>query len=157
MPLTPSDVTAVLFDVDGTLVASPTELGGVPPSEHVVRTLQRIARKFPVGVVTDGGSDTQRGKLKTLGVLSMFSPVIVSAEVRAQKPSARIFTAAMTALKEPRGNTLFVGDHWVRDIGGAKAAGLKTCWVSRGRSLEDSDAADVIIASVLELPEVLAC
>ncbi|MBI4818746.1 MAG: HAD hydrolase-like protein [Deltaproteobacteria bacterium] len=52
------------------------------------------------------------------------------------------------------GAALFVGDDSVRDIDGARAAGLRACWVARTSLTHPT--ADLQIASVTELRSLLA-
>ena len=166
MPLNPALLSAVLFDLDGTLVDTGREhrdpaaiLRSDLRNPAAVQAVNTIAARYRVGVVSDGSSARQRAKLTASGLSSLLPVAVISGEVRAQKPSPRIFDHALQALGSSRESTLFVGDDPVRDIAGAKAAGLWTCWVSRGRTLPPSSTVtpDLVVRDVTDLPEVLAC
>ncbi|CAI5464147.1 unnamed protein product [Closterium sp. Yama58-4] len=64
-----------------------------------------------------------RSVLQSLGCLNCFDAVAVSAEVRAEKPSGKIFHAACDMLNVRPEEVVHVGDSWKNDIGGANAAG----------------------------------
>ena len=58
-------------------------------------------------------------------------------------------------LASPDG-VLFVGDNPVTDIDGARAFGMRTAWVSRGRQFPaDLRPPDYVVESVLDLAGVL--
>ena len=157
-------VAAILFDLDGTLVrcahrrsrdASPDPVRAEP---QVVAAIRSLAARHPVGVLTDGGSARQRAKLRASGLLPFLAAVVISGEVRAQKPSRKIFDRALEVLGAAPGSVLYVGDDPRRDIAGARAAGLRTCWVANGREwASNATPPDLIIESVGDLPELLAC
>ena len=148
-----ADLAAVLFDLDGTLVGRNVE-DGAGPAEAV----KAIAQRYRVGIVSDGGSDSQRTKLALTGLTEVMSVVVISGEVRAQKPSRKIFEHAVRKLGCPARALLFVGDDLRRDVDGARGAGLMTCWVAKGRSLPPGRTPpDVVVANIVELREVLAC
>ena len=90
-------------------------------------------------IVTNGGSRTQRPKLEQLGLTELFKPenILVSGELGVWKPDAELFRlAAKRAGCHPR-ECLFVGDDPVRDIEGAAAVGMQTCWVRMERDTDE--------------------
>jgi putative hydrolase of the HAD superfamily len=52
-------------------------------------------------------------------------------EVGASKPQPAIFRAAVEKLGVAPHEVLHVGDDPVLDVGGARAAGLRTAWINR--------------------------
>ena len=72
--------------------------------------------------------DLARAELERLGVLERLDAVVFPSEVGARKPDPGIFLHALELLGGiAPGNALMVGDRLVEDIGGAAAAGLRTC------------------------------
>lgn len=127
----------------------------------VIALVQRLATRYTLAVVTNGSRERQREKLRRAGLERLFETVLISEEVGAEKPEREIFERALAAVGVEAGDTLFVGDDPVRDIAGASAVGLRTCWVSHGRSfsgsfLAGSPAPDVTVTTVEELDRVLA-
>ena len=103
-------------------------------TEPKVRALlDRLRARIPVAILTNGSLRTQRAKLRAaqLDHLTTF----VSEEIGVDKPDPAAFAHVLKTLKIDRpADALFVGDDPVRDMQGARAAGLQTCWVSRGRT-----------------------
>jgi putative hydrolase of the HAD superfamily len=79
-----------------------------------------------------------------------------------RKPRPEIFRACLDALGVAPEETLHVGDRLAEDVGGARASGLSTCWITRrvsdpARALEAHTGAhpDLVISDLQELPERL--
>lgn len=99
------------------------------PLEGVIETLQRLRGRIGMGIITNGFSRPQRGRLQRHALHEWFSPLLISDEVGVAKPDAAIFEQALAALPvtDPA-RVLMVGDNPGTDIAGAAAAGLSTCW-----------------------------
>ena len=95
------------------------------------------AAEVPWGIVTNGTSQSQRGKLRWLGLESRPGCVVVSEEVSLRKPDPAIFSLAAERLGVEAPGTLFVGDHPEVDIAGAAGAGMQTAWLALGRTWPD--------------------
>lgn len=100
-----------------------------------VRTvLREIAGRYRIGLLTDGGSATQRAKLERLELDLLFADrVVISGELGVAKPDPRAFRAILDLIGARPTETAYVGDDPVRDVAGAASVGMRTCWVSRGR------------------------
>ena len=112
---------------------------------------------MPWGIVTNGNGRNQRAKCREAGLEALTHFIIVSEEQGYAKPDQRIYQDAMSALglASPDG-VLFVGDNPVTDIDGARAFGMQTAWVSRGRQFPaDLRSPDYVVESVLDLAGVL--
>lgn len=102
------------------------------PDPRILAMLARLATRWPLALVTNGTSATQRGKLLRTGLDAAFHPqrIVVAGEAGVAKPDSRIFAQALGALGNPQPETcLFVGNHPVNDIAGAAAQGMRTCWI----------------------------
>ena len=84
-----------------------------------------------VGVITNGGVDSQTGKLRSLGMERWAAPplIFISDAVGVMKPAPEIFRMAQKAAGG--GPCLFVGDSCTQDIAGAAACGWQTIWMNR--------------------------
>jgi putative hydrolase of the HAD superfamily len=92
-------------------------------------TLQTLkAHDKRLGVITNGGTDRQRAKLASLGLLSTFDVVLISEAEGVRKPSAEIFRRALRRCQVQADESVFVGDHPETDIEGARNAGLLPIW-----------------------------
>ena len=95
-----------------------------PGAEAVLRRLSAVYR---LGMITNGYSDSQRGRLAAAGLLPMLELVLISEEVGVAKPDSRIFEAALSKLGLPADAVLYVGDSLAHDYQGCLAAGIDFC------------------------------
>ncbi len=111
----------------------------------------------PWGIVTNGDGRNQRNKCRLAGLGGLARCIIVSGEQGYAKPDPRIYADALSALglTSPEG-VLFVGDNPVADVEGARASGMRTAWVTRGRSFPpDLPPPDIVIERVTDLRPAL--
>ena len=103
-----------------------------------------IADAFPVGVLTNGFSEQQRGKLARLPEIEARAAfVVISEEVGVMKPDPRLFehvrqrAADALADADPSGvaddvgagELLYVGDSYHSDVVGGTGAGWPVAWI----------------------------
>lgn len=95
------------------------------------RLLDMLDGRFPLALITNGASDTQRSALRALDLESRFDAIVISGEVGVAKPDPAIFSLAREQIGADKATTWHVGDSLVTDVAGAKAAGLFTVWLNR--------------------------
>ncbi len=104
------------------------------PLEGVVETLEALKGQVRMGIITNGFSLPQRGRLSKLGWSEWFEPLVISDEVQVTKPAAAIFQHTLALMGQPSpARVLMVGDNPKTDIAGAAAQGLATCWYNPAR------------------------
>jgi len=86
-------------------------------------------RGVKIGVVSNGGADTQLRKIDALGIRSLLSSIVVSGAVGVRKPHRRIFDLALDGVGARPDECWMVGDHPALDMAGARAAGLRRVWL----------------------------
>ena len=96
------------------------------PDRGLLQALQALSATMKLGIVSNGGSETQRRKIRASGLDELFphERVWISAEVGKAKPDPGIFIVASQSLGVAPGNCLVIGDHAPHDIVGAAAAGM---------------------------------
>jgi len=99
------------------------------------RTLERLARRYRLGVVTNGYDRVQRSRLAAAGLTSFFEVVVTSEACRFAKPDPRILGVALAALGLPPRRALYVGDDPRTDAAAAAAARVPFVWLDRGLPL----------------------
>ena len=99
--------------------------------EDVVDALQALEARFPLALITNGASDTQRSSLQQFGLEARFNPLVVSAEVGLMKPDVAIFEVVADKLGMESADILHVGDSLRLDVAGAKASGMVAVWLNR--------------------------
>lgn len=87
-----------------------------------------------LGLITNGLAAVQRPRLARSPIADAFDVVVVSEEVGAAKPDARIFAIAFSQMGTPRReDVLIVGDSLTSDIAGGIAYGIDTAWYNPDR------------------------
>jgi putative hydrolase of the HAD superfamily len=113
---------------------------------------QMRADGWRVAVLTNGLPATQRAKVEALGLEPRVDAVLYAEEhAPGGKPSRAAFDAALAAVAVPASRAVFIGDDLVRDIQGARAAGLFTVRVAAAGTRRGEGDADVI-AMLEEVP-----
>lgn len=96
---------------------------------EVLDVLRELSEVATLAVVSNGVHKVQTRRLAESGVSNFMEDVFISEKLGCEKPSARIFDAALRALGvENREHVLMVGDSLTSDIQGGANAGLDTCW-----------------------------
>lgn len=110
----------------------------------------------PAGVVTNGPTGMQWAKVRNTGVADLVDAVVVSEEFGVNKPDPAIFNHALSLIGASAPGTLFVGDNTVADMGGANSVGMRTAWMSHGRSWGiDSYSPDHVLENVWDVRPLL--
>jgi putative hydrolase of the HAD superfamily len=88
--------------------------------------LESLASRYTLIAVTNGNA-----RLDRIGIDDLFDGFVSARSAGAAKPARRIFDVAVSAGGAEAHETLHVGDNPEIDVGGARAAGLKTVWLNR--------------------------
>jgi HAD superfamily hydrolase (TIGR01549 family) len=126
----------------------------------VTATLASLAERYPLGIITNGPSDSQHAVIAALHLEHFFRWRIVSgdATVGIRKPQKGIFERAVALSASHPEGTWYIGDSLVNDIAGAAGAGWHTCWMSAAdtRLTAGLPAPDARIARLDELSQILS-
>ncbi|MBS3062013.1 MAG: HAD-IA family hydrolase [Candidatus Diapherotrites archaeon] len=110
--------------------AQPKVLIPYPNTRAVLLRLQKKGLKL--GIVSDAPRLKAWTRLAEMELEDFFETVIGFEDTKKLKPNPAPFKKAVQKLKTSAYNILFVGDNPQRDIAGAAAAGMKTCWAQYG-------------------------
>lgn len=93
--------------------------------DGVIEIFEAIKSKNgKIGIITDGRSNTQRAKLKSLGILNYIDSIIISEEIGSEKPSFANFKAIERSLL---GNIYYyIADNLKKDFIAPNALGWKS-------------------------------
>lgn len=105
----------------------------------------------PVGIVTNGVSHQQRGKIELTGLDRLVDDVVVSAEVGFAKPDPRTVQIALEHLGGTAADAWMIGDAAHADVAAGRAAATRTGWVSHGRTWSGEGAPDVVGRTTLDV------
>ena len=99
----------------------------LPGAMELLETLREHCR---LGIVTNNSKVEQIDKLRALDIARFFDAVVISEEVGVTKPDPKIFSIALERIGASARDTVFVGDNWTNDIGGALNAGMTAVWLN---------------------------
>lgn len=106
--------------------------------KYSIETLEACkALGYKLGIITNGFSHLQYGKIDLLQLRSYFDAFIVSGDHGIKKPDERIYRIALDRLGVSAEEALIVGDHPVNDIWGAAQVGIRGIWLLRNHTWED--------------------
>ncbi len=120
-----------------------------PNVYHTLRELQK--RGLLIGVISDAPRLNAWIRIAALRLTSYFKEVITFDDTKQKKPSPAPFKKMLHALNLKPKNCLMVGDWVARDIKGAAALGIKTCYARYGTVRKEKSHADYIIDDISEL------
>ncbi|HPN38382.1 MAG TPA: HAD family hydrolase [Melioribacteraceae bacterium] len=96
--------------------------------------LKLIENKIILGIITDGRSNTQRNKLKALGIEKQFNYILISEEFGYSKPNELNYKLFMQ--KFPDKNYIYIADNIKKDfITPNKLGWLTICLLDDGRNI----------------------
>ncbi|MBF0140832.1 MAG: HAD family hydrolase [Magnetococcales bacterium] len=116
-------------------------------------TIRQLHPNYHLAVVTDGQTAYAIPELNAVGLSGYFDPIIVSGDFGYRKPDERLFTAALSAMKLPSEEVVFVGNDRFRDVHGAQKVGMKTVFFKSHHGTHEKEEAtpDYIIYAFPEL------
>lgn len=95
--------------------------------------LVSLSRRYRLGLVTNGLTRIQRGRLQASGIDQFFETVVTSEACGVAKPDPRILQIALERLGVTAREAVYVGDDPAVDLAAARGAGIEFVWVDRGR------------------------
>ena len=89
------------------------------------------AKNIEAVILTNGPSDGQRAKFKTLGLSRYIQRIYIGGEIGFSKPNRKAFEYVLRDLGVPASDVLMVGDTIENDINGAEQAGIRAVLIDR--------------------------
>ncbi len=105
------------------------EPGTVPGAKELLEYL--TGKGYRLHICSNGFHEVQSRKLRSAGLDSYFTTVILSEDAGANKPCTQFFDYALATTGARRESTIMIGDHYDTDIAGAINAGLDTIFFNR--------------------------
>jgi FMN phosphatase YigB (HAD superfamily) len=115
--------------------------------------LERLRARFTLASLSNGNAN-----LVLIGLAPLFSVSLNARQIGAAKPHPQCFRRLARDLRLEPQRILYVGDDPVLDVEAARASGLRTAWMNRGREPWPShlEPADLDVADCAQLAELLA-
>ncbi len=144
-------------DDEASLAAS---LGRWKPFEDTVESLRALGRKYSLVVISNVDDDLFAQTREALGV--DLHSVITAGQVRAYKPSKKVFEQALMQLGCPASRVMHVAQSMYHDVNVAHGLGMATAWVNRrgagkgpGATLPAAGQADLVVPDLRTLAAIL--
>ncbi len=104
-----------------------------------IETLDYLAGKYDIHLITNGFAETQRRKLKHSNLEKYFKTLTISEEVGVQKPHPQIFKAALANAGSSLNKSSYIGDNPIADVKGGLNSGWNVYWYNPNDSELDDD------------------
>ena len=123
--------------------------------DGVENTLQEIKKNnIKLGIMTNGTSESQRGKLKRFNIDKYFDYVFIEGEVGYGKPDIKIYEYMLRETGVKCDKIMMVGDNLIWDIEPPQKLGIYTIWINtKGVALEDYNIRPDII--IKKIPDIM--
>lgn len=121
---------------------------------HAIETLEYLADRYEMTVVTNGFEEIQNVKLTAGNLHGFFNHVITSQKAGHRKPSKEIFEYAMKVNGVQSHESVMIGDNLVTDIGGARNAEIDPIFFNPDKIVHEVDVKHEI-TSLAELQDIL--
>ncbi len=123
------------------------------PYADVQPALERLRARYTLASLSNGNAD-----LLLIGLAPLFSVSLNARQIGAAKPHPECFRQLARDLRLEPQSILYVGDDPLLDVEAARASGLRTAWMNRGREPWPSrlEPADLDVADCAQLAELLA-
>ncbi len=120
---------------------------------EVKTVLTQISEKYRLCLISEGPEDMQRNTLEILDLEKYFTYTFFSSCTGCVKIDGSLFEYALKNIKCAPERVIHIGDSQLRDIIGAKHAGLKVVWLNRTKEqlLADKPQADYQISDLEEI------
>lgn len=93
--------------------------------------LAAVRERAQVVVVSNNLLAEQRAKMRHCGLDRHVDLLVVSEEAGSSKPDRGIFDLALARAGVRADEAVMIGDSWVNDVEGARAAGIRAIWFDR--------------------------
>lgn len=109
-----------------------------------------------VSILTNGQEGHQKDKVRTLGMYDYIGDdaIFTSEGIGYAKPDAKAFQTVCDRFSIPYDTMYYIGDNYIKDMEGAKAAGLHTIHFNR-HNLQEGMASDYIVYNEDQLVALL--
>jgi len=94
-------------------------------NDGVIDILIYLKKKgYLLYIITNGFREVQHQKIESSGLKPFFEKVVISEEVKAQKPKREIFEYAIKSANAKKNGSIMIGDDWEVDVMGALNFGI---------------------------------
>lgn len=114
-----------------------------------------VARKYEVGIITNGFAETQRMKIDLFNFEKSARHIVISEEIGEMKPHPKVFDHSTELAGVNREDILYVGDSYTSDVVGGSKANWKVAWYTKNPIEQGYKLADLIFDDFKDLLKAL--
>ncbi|MBE0647072.1 MAG: HAD family hydrolase [Bacteroidales bacterium] len=157
-------IKQLIFDWGGTIMIDYAFKGPMYLWETVdwvpgaQQALSKLSTQYPLCIATNAphsGTEEMIKALARVGAKEFFRNFFSSKELGYEKPDPRFFLAIAEKLNVDPAACLMVGNHYSKDIIGARMSGMKTVYYNEKQLSGPFEDADLVIDDMGELAEAV--
>ena len=131
----------------------PESLRNWQPFPDTIAALDRLKRKYKIGIISNTDDDLFSATARLLKV--QFDEVVTAQQARTYKPSLKIFQLAIKRMGIPKEEILHAAQSVYHDVVPSRALGIASVWVNRRSARRGAGATKVAFAAPdLEIPDL---
>jgi putative hydrolase of the HAD superfamily len=115
---------------DSFTTARETSMALFPGAVEALRSIRRQSRHL--ALITNGNSETQRGKIAKFDLAPFFDYILVEGEFGMGKPNVQVYHHVLEQLDVAPEDTWMVGDNLEWDVAAPQRLGMKGIWLDHG-------------------------
>ncbi len=124
------------------------------PFSNLISMLGELKRNnILIGIITNGKGQFQMDNIKALGIDKYTDTILISEWEGVKKPAPKIFKTALEKLDVSAKESVFIGDHPVKDVRAAQSVGMRTIW--KRDHQWDNVKSDFIVDDLGEIPQII--
>jgi putative hydrolase of the HAD superfamily len=123
--------------------------------EGALPVIKELYSRYSLHIISNGFTEVQHRKMELTGLSPYFKKIILSEQVKAQKPSRTIFEYAVKSANARKVESIMIGDNIEADILGAKNFGIDQIYCDYSKSPENRSKATFDIEKIDELLQLL--
>jgi putative hydrolase of the HAD superfamily len=124
-----------------------------------LETLENLRKQgIKLGLITNGGSEMQRAKIKKFNLEPLFDNILIEGEFGCGKPDERVFLHTLEKFNTKPSAAWMAGDDLNRDIAPCNGLGIFSLWVNvngDGLAADAKIRPDRTIKTIAEIPKML--
>lgn len=157
-------IKQLIFDWGGTVMIDYAFQGPMYLWERVdwvpgvQASLSKLSTQYPICIATNAphsGSEEMMKALTRIGAKDYFKNFFSSKELGYEKPDPGFFLAIAEKLEVDPAACLMVGNHYSKDIVGAKRAGMKAIYFNEKKLNGPFEEADIVIDDMAALADAV--
>lgn len=122
--------------------------------DNALQVVEQLYKKYSLYIISNGFIEVQSRKMALTGLAPYFKKVVLSEEVKAQKPSKEIFEYAVKSVNARKTESVMIGDNIEADIEGARSFGIDQVYFDYNKLEENHGKATFTIQALNELLDI---